>query len=200
MKCVHLFIFKLRRLPRIVLLNVMKRFGKIRPCVKMYPLCQQVAVDMEFAKNMYELHKRVSPTEVIIGWCVSWSHSEYWDWVGQKKFLPRWPLSSQVCHRLWHHRTLSAHPRVLQPWGHQPHSPDHGHSAAKRQDEHPRLCQVGWAHWHILCVSVMSYRWRVFLNALVFFHTVLRWVCPERQLVWCSPPWLSSMSTMTPRG
>eukprot|EP00064_Thunnus_orientalis_P011377 superscaffoldBa00001641_g11408 len=23
---------------------------------------------MEFAKNMYELHKRVSPTEVIIGW------------------------------------------------------------------------------------------------------------------------------------
>lgn len=25
---------------------------------------------MEFAKNMYELHKRVSPTEVIIGWCV----------------------------------------------------------------------------------------------------------------------------------
>ena len=43
---------------------------------KMYPLCQQVAVDMEFAKNMYELHKRVSPTEVIIGWCVSWSHSD----------------------------------------------------------------------------------------------------------------------------
>ena len=37
----------------------------------MYPLCQKVAVDMEFAKNMYELHKRVSPTEVIIGWCVS---------------------------------------------------------------------------------------------------------------------------------
>ena len=23
---------------------------------------------MEFAKNMYELHKRVSPSEVIIGW------------------------------------------------------------------------------------------------------------------------------------
>ncbi|XP_015242104.1 PREDICTED: eukaryotic translation initiation factor 3 subunit F [Cyprinodon variegatus] len=28
----------------------------------------EVAVDMEFAKNMYDLHKRVSPTEVIIGW------------------------------------------------------------------------------------------------------------------------------------
>ncbi|XP_037132109.1 eukaryotic translation initiation factor 3 subunit F [Syngnathus acus] len=28
----------------------------------------EVAVDMEFAKSMYELHKRVSPTEVIIGW------------------------------------------------------------------------------------------------------------------------------------
>lgn len=28
----------------------------------------QVAVDMEFAKNMYELHKKVSPSEVIIGW------------------------------------------------------------------------------------------------------------------------------------
>lgn len=30
---------------------------------------------MEFAKNMYELHKRVSPTEVIIGWCVTQSRS-----------------------------------------------------------------------------------------------------------------------------
>lgn len=28
----------------------------------------EVAVDMEFAKNMYELHKRVSASEVIIGW------------------------------------------------------------------------------------------------------------------------------------
>ena len=32
------------------------------------PILLQVAVDMEFAKNMYELHKRVSPSEVIIGW------------------------------------------------------------------------------------------------------------------------------------
>lgn len=31
---------------------------------------------MEFAKNMYELHKRVSPTEVIIGWCVNVSDLE----------------------------------------------------------------------------------------------------------------------------
>uniref|UniRef100_A0AAY4AUX1 Eukaryotic translation initiation factor 3 subunit F n=1 Tax=Denticeps clupeoides TaxID=299321 RepID=A0AAY4AUX1_9TELE len=28
----------------------------------------EVAVDMEFAKNMYELHRKVSPSEVIIGW------------------------------------------------------------------------------------------------------------------------------------
>ncbi|KFW65993.1 Eukaryotic translation initiation factor 3 subunit F, partial [Pygoscelis adeliae] len=28
----------------------------------------QVAVDMEFAKNMYELHKKVSPSEIILGW------------------------------------------------------------------------------------------------------------------------------------
>ncbi|KAK4821233.1 hypothetical protein QYF61_016532 [Mycteria americana] len=27
-----------------------------------------VAVDMEFAKNMYELHKKVSPSEIILGW------------------------------------------------------------------------------------------------------------------------------------
>uniref|UniRef100_A0A2K5PQF7 MPN domain-containing protein n=1 Tax=Cebus imitator TaxID=2715852 RepID=A0A2K5PQF7_CEBIM len=27
-----------------------------------------VAVDMEFAKNMYELHKKVSPNELILGW------------------------------------------------------------------------------------------------------------------------------------
>lgn len=29
---------------------------------------------MEFAKNMYELHKRVSPTEVIVGWYVILSY------------------------------------------------------------------------------------------------------------------------------
>ncbi|KAK1335963.1 hypothetical protein QTO34_003763 [Cnephaeus nilssonii] len=28
----------------------------------------EVAVDMEFAKNMYELHKKVSPNELILGW------------------------------------------------------------------------------------------------------------------------------------
>ncbi|XP_038657006.1 eukaryotic translation initiation factor 3 subunit F [Scyliorhinus canicula] len=28
----------------------------------------EVAVDMEFAKNMYELHKKVAPNEVIVGW------------------------------------------------------------------------------------------------------------------------------------
>uniref|UniRef100_A0AAY4CZJ1 Eukaryotic translation initiation factor 3 subunit F n=1 Tax=Denticeps clupeoides TaxID=299321 RepID=A0AAY4CZJ1_9TELE len=28
----------------------------------------EVAVDMEFAKNMYELHKKVSPSEAIVGW------------------------------------------------------------------------------------------------------------------------------------
>lgn len=31
-------------------------------------LPSQVAVDMEFAKNMYELHKKVSPNELILGW------------------------------------------------------------------------------------------------------------------------------------
>uniref|UniRef100_A0A671LHN5 Eukaryotic translation initiation factor 3, subunit F n=1 Tax=Sinocyclocheilus anshuiensis TaxID=1608454 RepID=A0A671LHN5_9TELE len=34
----------------------------------------EVAVDMEFAKNMYELHKKVSPSEVIIGWYYFASH------------------------------------------------------------------------------------------------------------------------------
>ncbi|CAN0286380.1 eukaryotic translation initiation factor 3 subunit F [Petromyzon marinus] len=28
----------------------------------------EVAVDMEFAKNMYELHKKVTPNEQIVGW------------------------------------------------------------------------------------------------------------------------------------
>uniref|UniRef100_A0A2K6SIA3 MPN domain-containing protein n=1 Tax=Saimiri boliviensis boliviensis TaxID=39432 RepID=A0A2K6SIA3_SAIBB len=28
----------------------------------------EVAVDVEFAKNMYELHKKVSPNELILGW------------------------------------------------------------------------------------------------------------------------------------
>lgn len=42
----------------------------------MFHFCQQVAVDMEFAKNMYELHKRVSPSEVIIGWYVKRSNKK----------------------------------------------------------------------------------------------------------------------------
>jgi len=29
---------------------------------------EEVAVDMEFAKAMYELHKKVNPSEVIVGW------------------------------------------------------------------------------------------------------------------------------------
>jgi len=28
----------------------------------------EVAVDIEFARNMYELHKKVNPSEVIVGW------------------------------------------------------------------------------------------------------------------------------------
>uniref|UniRef100_A0A8C0FDE7 Eukaryotic translation initiation factor 3 subunit F n=1 Tax=Bubo bubo TaxID=30461 RepID=A0A8C0FDE7_BUBBB len=40
------------------------------PCNQLTWSCpvSQVAVDMEFAKNMYELHKKVSPSEVILGW------------------------------------------------------------------------------------------------------------------------------------
>uniref|UniRef100_A0A3Q4HPM7 Eukaryotic translation initiation factor 3 subunit F n=2 Tax=Pseudocrenilabrinae TaxID=318546 RepID=A0A3Q4HPM7_NEOBR len=37
----------------------------------------EVAVDMEFAKNMYELHKRVSPTEVIIGYATGFDITEH---------------------------------------------------------------------------------------------------------------------------
>ncbi|KAK1205388.1 EIF3F factor, partial [Pygoscelis papua] len=41
-----------------------------RPCNRLTWSCpvSQVAVDMEFAKNMYELHKKVSPSEIILGW------------------------------------------------------------------------------------------------------------------------------------
>ena len=28
----------------------------------------QVAIDMEFARNMYELHRKVNPTELVVGW------------------------------------------------------------------------------------------------------------------------------------
>ena len=28
----------------------------------------QVAIDIEFARNMYELHKKVNPSEIIVGW------------------------------------------------------------------------------------------------------------------------------------
>lgn len=39
----------------------------LHPLTLLCPL-SQVAVDMEFAKNMYELHKKVSPSEIILGW------------------------------------------------------------------------------------------------------------------------------------
>lgn len=39
----------------------------LHPLTRFCPL-SQVAVDMEFAKNMYELHKKVSPSEIILGW------------------------------------------------------------------------------------------------------------------------------------
>ena len=28
----------------------------------------EVAFDMEFARNMYELHRKVNPRETIVGW------------------------------------------------------------------------------------------------------------------------------------
>ena len=31
---------------------------------------EQVAVDMEYHHAMYELHHKVNPKEVIVGWCV----------------------------------------------------------------------------------------------------------------------------------
>ena len=31
---------------------------------------EQVAVDMDYHKAMYELHHKVNPREVIVGWCV----------------------------------------------------------------------------------------------------------------------------------
>ncbi len=33
-----------------------------------YGLVLQVAIDIEFARNMYELHKKVNPQEIIVGW------------------------------------------------------------------------------------------------------------------------------------
>lgn len=32
---------------------------------------EQVAVDMDYLKTMYELHHKVNPREVIVGWCAS---------------------------------------------------------------------------------------------------------------------------------
>jgi translation initiation factor 3 subunit F len=31
---------------------------------------EQVAVDMEYHRSMYELHQRANPREIIVGWCV----------------------------------------------------------------------------------------------------------------------------------
>lgn len=119
---------------------------------------------MEFAKNMYELHKRVSPTEVIIGWYVSQSNLDMV--VEGNTLFSSWScLSSQVCNRLWHHRTLSAHPWVLQPWGLQPHSLDDRHSTSEWQDEHPRLRQV---HRSLSYICVLSFRLRLWVWTCLF--------------------------------
>uniref|UniRef100_A0A023GKL2 Eukaryotic translation initiation factor 3 subunit F n=1 Tax=Amblyomma triste TaxID=251400 RepID=A0A023GKL2_AMBTT len=37
-------------------------------CVPHNESQDEVAVDLEFAKNMFELHKKVNPSEVIVGW------------------------------------------------------------------------------------------------------------------------------------
>lgn len=33
---------------------------------------EQVAVDMEYHRTMYDLHHKVNPKEVIVGWCVTY--------------------------------------------------------------------------------------------------------------------------------
>jgi translation initiation factor 3 subunit F len=37
-------------------------------CVPHTESIEEVAIDLEFAKNMYELHRKVNPSEVIVGW------------------------------------------------------------------------------------------------------------------------------------
>jgi translation initiation factor 3 subunit F len=34
---------------------------------------EQVAVDMEYHRTMFELHHKVNPKEAIVGWCVALS-------------------------------------------------------------------------------------------------------------------------------
>ena len=35
----------------------------------------EVAADLEYARNMFELHKKVNPSEVIVGWYVRYRGS-----------------------------------------------------------------------------------------------------------------------------
>lgn len=39
---------------------------------------EQVAVDMEYHRMMYELHHKVNPKEVIVGWCVLPRSRDIW--------------------------------------------------------------------------------------------------------------------------
>uniref|UniRef100_A0A9L0JNH5 MPN domain-containing protein n=1 Tax=Equus asinus TaxID=9793 RepID=A0A9L0JNH5_EQUAS len=64
----------------------------------------EVAVDMEFAKNMYELHKKVSPNELILGWYATGhditEHSvlihEYYSREAPNPFTSLWTRASRT--------------------------------------------------------------------------------------------------------
>ena len=64
----------------------------------------EVAVDMEFAKNIYELHKKVSPNELILGWYATChditEHSvlihEYYSRGPPTPFTSQWTLDSRM--------------------------------------------------------------------------------------------------------
>ena len=64
----------------------------------------EVAVDMEFAKNIYELHKKVSPNELILGWYATChditEHSvlihEYYSRGSPTPFTSQWTLDSRM--------------------------------------------------------------------------------------------------------
>ncbi|XP_055233136.1 eukaryotic translation initiation factor 3 subunit F-like [Gorilla gorilla gorilla] len=57
------------RVIRTLLGTVNKHSVEVTNCFSVsHNESEEVAVDMEFAKNMYELHKKVSPNEFILGW------------------------------------------------------------------------------------------------------------------------------------
>lgn len=136
---------------------------------------------MEFAKNMYELHKRVSPSEVIIGWYVKWSKCIFlWNCLGSISVLT---VFCVVCLRYATGFDITEHSVLIHEYySREASNPIHLTVDTALQSGKMNIrAYVRLVHSHIICnVYVPMCRMKVFLLKYCFSHSVPKWVCQEK--------------------